>query len=168
MHISLLSPILIQIVIPAIFIIIALIFPIIPLGIEPDLGHVIPEIFNPSNPSYYIILGLGFIQTLLVFKYLLYVPIKEFYRYSYSPKNWLKAYIHPRSYYSQYFSYYSPKRYFKSGGYEKPVVKYEHVRKVLYAEISLFIVSIVIYYAGIIMSVPLSFQTIKIVHRLLF
>lgn len=142
------SPIIIQIAIPAVFIILEFIFPIIPLEMTQDIEHIIPAIFNASYPSYYIILILIPIQTLLVFKYLLYVPMKEYLKLSYSPKGFLNAYTHPFSYYSQYYSYYSPKRYFKSGGYEKPVIKYEYTKKVLYAEILLFIVLIIIYYAG--------------------
>ena len=153
---AILSPIVIQILIPAVVIIVALIFPIIPVSVDPDLEHIIPAILNPTYPIYYIILGLGFIQTALVFKYLLYVPMKEYYGYSYSPKNFLNSFIHPFSYYSQYYSYYySPKRYFKSGGYEKPVVKYELIKKTLYAEISLFIIFIIIYYTGIYYICPL-------------
>ncbi len=133
-----------------------IIFPIIPVSVNPNLEHIIPAILNPTYPIYYIILGLGFIQTALVFKYLLYVPMKEYYGYSYSPKNFLNSFIHPFSYYSQYYSYYySPKRYFKSGGYEKPVVKYELIKKTLYAEISLFIIFIIIYYTGIYYICPL-------------
>jgi len=115
---TIVTPILIQIIYPTTVII--LLFFLLVFA-KPATGYVY---VLPLD-----LLVLVFPQAILVVKYLLYFPFKEYYLSNQA------FYIFNERRRNVLRRYYSPKDYFKRGRYEKPVVQYQYVVKILYPQI---------------------------------